>query len=173
MAKRKRPGRRRKSNDLMILLIIGVVGYAVSAPKLGVIFVVCAWIFVFMIWMMFLMNTYCDYDVGGRGCSRPVYGKIRGCWQHARLKRDAVWAAFGRHNPGTLTRLTWSNRTPEPGRRVGDRAGGPPALQDKLSGAAGPQPSEAAAQQGFYGLSMWVLTAVSAVAAVVTLFLPK
>jgi hypothetical protein len=150
-------------------LIAAVIGYALLAEKFGVIFVVCAWIFVFMIWMMFLMDTYCDYDLGDRGCSRPVYGKLRGCWQHARLKRDAVWAALGRHNPGTLIRLTWSNRAPEPGRRVGDRAGSS-RLPRAEPGAA--QPSEAAAQQGFYGLSMWAFTAVSAVAAVAALFWP-
>lgn len=171
MAKR-RNRRRGKLNDLLFLLITGVIGYALFHERFGTIFVVCAWIFVFMLWLMFFMDTYCDYDLGDRGCSRQVYGKLRGCWQHARLKRDAVWTAFGRTNPGALIRLTWSNRTPEPGRRVGERAGGPRGSRPD-EGDGERQPSEAAAQQGFYGLSMWVLTAVSAVAAVVALFLPK
>jgi len=150
----------------LFLLIAGAIGYALFAEKFGVIFVVCAWIFVFMIWMMFLMDTYCDYDLGDRGCSRQVYGKLRGCWQHARLKRDAVWAALGRHNPGTLFRLTWSNGAPEAGRRVGDPDS---STARRDGGGEGRQPS----QQGFYGLSMWGMTAVSAAATVVALFLPK
>jgi len=152
-------------------LIAGVIGYALFREKFGTFFVVSAWIFVLMVWLMFFMDTYCDYDLGDRGCSREVYGKLRGCWQHARRKRDAVWAAFGRHNPGTLIRLTWSNRTPEPGRRIDERAGGPRVRRPEPDEVER-QPSKAAEQQGLYGLSMWVFTAVSAVAAVVALFMP-
>lgn len=103
--RRRRAGRRRKSSDLLFLIIAGAIAYAFFAAKLGVIFVVCAWLVVFMIWVMFFMPTYCDYDLGHRGCSKEVYGKLRGCRFHARLKRDAVWAALGQHNPGTMIRL--------------------------------------------------------------------
>lgn len=101
------------------------------------------------------MPTWCDYDVGGRGCTRPVYGKVRGCFQHARLKRDAVWAALGKRNPGMVVRLTWGNSRPQAGRLVGADA----------------VMSERTAQQGAYNLSMWVFAAASAVTGVITLFL--
>lgn len=151
---------RRKSVHLLWLLGLAVVGYVVRylylPTTLGTVFVVLAWIFVFMVWLLLVMPTWCDYDIGsGRGCSRLVYGKVRGCWQHRRLKRDAMWAAMGKRNPGMAFRLTWGNRYPQPGRQVGGNLG----------------MSETAARQGAYNASMWFFTAVSAGAAVVTLLL--
>jgi hypothetical protein len=165
---KQRDGRRKKSNDLFALVIGGAIAYVIFAGRFGVIFVACAWIFAFMIWMMFFMNTYCDYDLGHRGCIRQVYGKLRGCHDHARLKRDAIWAALGRRNPGSIFRLTWSNRTADPGRRTpgGAPQPGPPRRDDDAR-------PEVVARQGAYNASMWVFTAVSAVAAVAALFLPK
>jgi len=134
------------------------IGYIVRhlylSPFWGTVAVGAGWIFVVIIWVLVIMPTWCDYDVGGRSCTRQVYGKVRGCYQHSRLKRDAMWAAWGKRNPGMAVRLTWGNRYPEPGRLVGATV-----LSDK------------AAQQGAYNVSMWIFAAVSAVAAVLALFL--
>lgn len=150
---------RRKSVHLLWLLGLAGVGYVVRAlylpTTLGTVFVVLAWIFLFIIWLLLLMPTLCDYDVGGRGCTRQVYGKVRGCFQHARPKRDAMWAAMNLRNPGMAFRLTWGDRRPQPGHQVG----GNPGM------------SESAARQGAYNASMWLFAAASAVAALITLFL--
>ncbi|MGH3908022.1 MAG: hypothetical protein ACRDTE_28160 [Pseudonocardiaceae bacterium] len=150
---------RRKSVHLLWLLVLAGVGYAARTlyfpTTLGTVFVVLAWIFVFTIWLMFLMPTLCDYDVGDRGCIRQVYGKLRGCFQHARLKRDAMWAAMKLRNPGMAFRLTWGDRRPQPGHQIGGNLG----------------MSESAARQGAYNASMWLFAAASAVAALITLFL--
>lgn len=152
---------RRKSVHFLYLLGLAGAGYVVRnlylSPFWGTVAVVTGWIFVVVVWVLVLMPTYCDYDVGARGCTREVYGKFRGCWQHRRLKRDAVWAAFGRRNPGMAVRLTWGDDRPQSGRRVGTNTG----------------MSDMAAQQGVYNASMWIFAAVSAVAAVIALFLSK
>ncbi|HEX4099490.1 MAG TPA: hypothetical protein VHY21_02955 [Pseudonocardiaceae bacterium] len=150
---------RRKSIHVMYLLGFGVLGYGVQhfliPGKLTTVAVVAAWVFVVMIWVLLFMPTYCDYDVGGRGCTREVYGKVRGCFQHRRLKRDATWAAMGRRNPGLAFRLTWGDSRPQPGHQLGTN----PGMSNK------------AAQQGVYNASMWAFAAVSAVVGVVTLVL--
>lgn len=150
---------RRKSIHLLWLLGLAGIGYVVRylylSPFWGTVSVAAAWIFVVIIWVLVVMPTWCDYDVGGRGCTRQVYGKVRGCHQHSRLKRDAMWAAWGKRNPGMAVRLTWGNRHPEPGRLVGADVG----------------MSDRAAQQGVYNVSMWIFAAVSAGAAVLALFL--
>ncbi|MGH3886702.1 MAG: hypothetical protein ACRDSZ_09050 [Pseudonocardiaceae bacterium] len=150
---------RRKSIHMTYLLGFGGLGYGVQyflfPGTLATVFVVAAWIFVGMIWVLLFMPTYCDYDVGGRGCTREVYGKVRGCFQHRRLKRDAIWAAMGKRNPGLAFRLTWGNSRPQPGHRLGPD----PGMSDR------------AAQQGVYNASMWAFAAVSALAGVVTLLL--
>lgn len=122
---------RGKLGDLIALVIIGGVGYLFLEPTYGKVFIVAAWIFMLSVWVLFFMPTYCDYDVGGRGCSREVYGKFRGCWQHKRLKRDAVWAAFGRRNPGMAVRLTWGDSLPRLGRRVGSDTGISPEAKNQ------------------------------------------
>lgn len=150
---------RRKLVHLLWLLGLAGVGYVVRTlyfpTILGTAFVALTWIFVFIIWLLLLMPTWCDYDVGGRGCTRQVYGKVRGCWQHARLKRDAMWAAMKRRNPGMAFRLTWGDHRPQPGHQVGGDLG----------------MSDSAARQGAYNASMWLFAAASAAAAVITLFL--
>jgi hypothetical protein len=123
----------------------------------GIVAVVAGWCFVFAIWLMFLMPTRCHYDVGHHGCTRQVYGKLRGCYQHAELKRDAVWAALGRRNPGLAVRLTWGNSRNQYGRRVGDDPG--------MSGAA--------AQQGLVNAANLLFAAGSFFVAVIALFLSK
>lgn len=171
MAKRRRRGaRRRKRDDLATLAVAGVVSYVLLVPTLGVAFVVLLEVSALMLWVMFGIPTWCDYDVDGRGCTRPVYGKLNGCWQHARLKRDAMWAAIGRRNPGMAFRLTWMTDHARPSRRVG---GAPSQKQDKRVDRNGDPISDKAAKQGAYNVSMWVFTAISAVAAVAALFLPK
>jgi len=169
LARRRRSrSRRKKSHDLTYLIIGGVAAYAVLVARLGAIFVVALWIVVLMIWVMFFMDTYCDYDLGTRGCSRRVYGKLRGCGQHDRLKRDAVWTVLRTRNPGTRFRLTWGKRD-EPGRRLGR------ALLATEPGITEHDNSRSAAtgSQGVYGLTMWIFTAVSAGAAVLAVVLQK
>lgn len=154
MSKQERRG---KLGDLIGLVIVGGAGYLFLEPTYGKIFVVAAWIFVFTVWLLAFMPTYCDYDIGPRGCSREVYGKFRGCWQHRRLKRDAVWAAFGRRNPGMAIRLTWGDRIPRPGRRVGGDLG----------------ISDAAQNQGVYNAANLLVGAASLFVAVLALLLSR
>ena len=60
-------------------------------------------------WACLLMPTWCDYQTQrGTPCTRRVRGKLRGCRQHSRLKRDAMFAAMGMRNPGMVIRVMWS-----------------------------------------------------------------
>ena len=108
-------------------------GYLPS--RWGIVTIVAGWLFVFAIWLLFLMPTRCHYAVGTRGCTRQVWGKLRGCYQHAELKRDAVWTALGRRNPGQAVRLTWGISRAQHGRRVGDDPAGPAAQQGVYNAA--------------------------------------
>ncbi|MGH3838700.1 MAG: hypothetical protein ACRDSF_23855 [Pseudonocardiaceae bacterium] len=148
---------RRKSVHVVYLLGFGAVGYGVQyvffPGKLATVSVVAAWIFVVMIWVLVGVPTWCDYDVGGRGCTRQVYGKLRGCFQHSRLKRGAMWAAMKRKNPGLAFRTTWGDSRPYPGHQLGTD----PGMSDR------------AAQQGAYNASMWLFAAISAIGTVLAL----
>lgn len=159
--------RRTKLGDLLALVAFGLITYALLAEKLGLVFLSSLWIFVVFVWVGFLMPTWCDYEVGGRGCMLKANGKLRGCHYHARLKRDAAFAVLRCRNPGQIFRLMWSTGAPLPGRRVGTGA------PDPTVPGSGGRRSAPPSRRSSYDASMWFLTAVSAVAAVVALFLPK
>lgn len=163
MPKRRRRGERRKKlDDAPYLFFVGLIGYVSLQPKYGTVVFVLFCVTVLMLWVMFVMATWCDYDLGDRGCSRRVYGKLRGCGQHSRLKRDAMFATFGRRNPGMLLRLTWTNTDHHESRRRPATAGAPAQTGER---------SEANAKQGSYNAAMLMLTAISAAAAIVIPFI--
>ncbi|WP_432875947.1 hypothetical protein ACQPYH_25145 [Kribbella sp. CA-245084] len=153
----KKKGRPTKVGDLIVLSCVGVVTYYSYPPKQNLL----AWIFgvpaVLMFWFLFLMPTKCDYMTQRlKPCDRSVRGKARGCRDHGRWKRDAIFATVGRRNPGQRFRMMWSapatSPMPVPAR--------PP--RDKAS-------REANATRGAYNLVMLIATVVSAIAAVVAL----
>lgn len=112
---------------------------------------------VLMFWISFLMPTYCDYITQrGSPCTRQVRGKLRGCRTHGRLKRDALFAALRLRNPGQLIRTLWSS----PGEVI------VPARTGSDARPASAQPSK----QGAYDGVMLAFTGVSAIAAVLALF---
>lgn len=168
--RRRRSARRRKRDDLLTLIVVGGIGYVALQPRYGTFLVVMLGLVVLVAWVLFAMPTWCDYDVGGRGCTNPAYGKFNGCWRHSRLKRDAMWAAVGRRNPGMAFRLMWTNSNPQPGRRVGPRADAqmPPAVDRH-----GRPISEGAVRQGAYNVAMLTFTVLGALGTIIALFLPK
>ena len=87
MAKRRRGT---KAGDLLVLLwivVLGVLGYPPREHLVAWIVLVPA---VGLFWFAFLMPTKCR-------CGRGARGKLRGCREHARWKRDAMLA---RHRAG-------------------------------------------------------------------------
>ncbi|MDN5854758.1 MAG: hypothetical protein L0K86_18290 [Actinomycetia bacterium] len=161
----------RKGSHPIISFLVGfavfmLISYALLSERFGLIFLVPAWIFVVLMWVGFSMHTTCGYEtLQGSPCRRPARGKLQGCRAaHRQLKRDAMWASIGPWNPGLMLRVMWArqgatggrrlrSRSPQPGRRSED----PPASR----------------RRGSYDMSMWFLTAISAVAAVIALFMPK
>lgn len=105
----KRDRRRRKQNDLIVLVPAGFLGYALFAPKWGPVLYSLILAVVIMVWILFFMDTRCDYQTDkGSPCTREVYGKVRGCRQfHSRLKTDAIYAALRMRNPGMVFRVMW------------------------------------------------------------------
>lgn len=83
MTKRRGERRRRKRDDVPYLAGIGLADYFVLefvlAPRYGVAIAILLWFVMLMVWVLFIMPTRCDFDVGGRGCRWPVYGKLNGC----------------------------------------------------------------------------------------------
>jgi hypothetical protein len=149
------------------LALVAILGYALIYPRYGIVVASLFWIVELMIWVLFIMDTWCDYylEDEGRGCIRKVYGKFRGCFAHDRLKHDAMWAAIGRRNPGMAFRLTWGIR-PQPGRRLG---GDPEPATDR----DGEPISERNVRRGAYDVSMLVFTFLGTAGTVIALFLPK
>lgn len=161
--KRKRDRRRRKRDDLPWLIGIGVVGYYWLEPRYGTVVVILLGFVVLMLWVLFVMPTKCDYDVGGRGCVRGVCGKLNGCHDHGRLKRDAMFAAMRMRNPGLIFRVMWSSGS-HSGRALGATSPIPASDAEKMS-------DEKRAKQGAYNLVMLVVTAVGSIAGVLSLLI--
>lgn len=90
MAKRRQGQRPTKLHHAPWLLGIGLVGYFWLVPAYGLFVYVLLAFCVFMLWFLFLMPTRCDFEVDGRGCRRRVNGKVNGCYDHGRDKRDAI-----------------------------------------------------------------------------------
>lgn len=68
MAKRRGEPRRRKRDDVPYLAGIGLADYFVLefvlAPRHGVAIAILLWLMVPMVWVLFIMPTRCDFDVG-------------------------------------------------------------------------------------------------------------
>ncbi len=163
MAKKKRHP---NINFLVNFAVFVLVTYALLHDRFGLIFLIPAWIFLLLAWTGFFMSTSCGCEtLRGRPCTKPARGKLGSCGtgNHGQKKRDAMWASAGLRNPGMHFRIMWVRQdVPSSNRRVGTSS----ARAD-----AGAEPA-ASTKRGAYDLSMWFLTAVSAVAAVVAL-LPK
>jgi hypothetical protein len=156
MAKRKR--RPSKLSDLGAFTCAGVFAYYGYPPEQNLL----VWIFavpaVFLFWLLFLIPTKCDYrTLRNKPCDRGVRGKVRGCWDHARWKRDAMFAAVGRRNPGERFRVMWS------------APGAPEPIVKQSQAVRGNDGPAANATRGTYNLVMLIATVVSAIAAMVAL----
>ncbi|TDC29265.1 hypothetical protein [Kribbella albertanoniae] len=157
MAKKRRPT---KLGDLALLLCLGTVAYYGYPPRLNPVAWACGVPAVLLFWMLFLMPTKCDYLTTRRKpCDRGVRGKVGGCRDHARWKRDAMFAAFGRRNPGQRFRIAWSAQ---------DAALPPAPVRQTRDG----ERQSANASRGSYNLVMLIATVVSALAALAAL-LPR
>jgi hypothetical protein len=102
-----------KINDLVVMLVLGFLIFALFGNRLPTPVWVLLGIAVFGLWWLFLMPTKCDTVLRTdrtRLCIRNVRGKLRGCEQwHSRDKRDAVFAALLRmRNPGMMFRMMWA-----------------------------------------------------------------
>ncbi|OLF10143.1 hypothetical protein BLA60_16990 [Actinophytocola xinjiangensis] len=92
-----------------MLFLVGSVVYFVYEGELATPNWVLLATAVLLLWFSFAMPTYCDFStVRGTPCRNRVNGKLRGCHQHGRDKRDAVWRALFRvRNPGEFFRVRW------------------------------------------------------------------
>lgn len=146
-----------------VLAAAGLIAHYALVPRYG-FGVVLLFVFVVLpLWLLFAMPTACDFEVRGRGCVRGVRGKARGCFQHDRLKRDAIFAALGMRNPGMAFRVMWLDST------SGGRAlGGSPGAG---SGTPGPTGDTANRAQARYNTISIIVAAVGSVAGVLALIL--
>jgi hypothetical protein len=105
-------------------VVIYAISYALFREKVGVVALVFIYAVIFGLWLMFLMPTQCDYITQRGGhCTRTVRGKLNGCASHARMKRDALFGAVGKRNPGTGSACfgAMAPRRPDGGSRVRHR----------------------------------------------------
>jgi hypothetical protein len=160
----------RLRRHLLILIVIYGLGYALFRGALGVVTLVLIDLAVFGLWVLLLMPTQCDYITQRGGhCTRTVRGKLSGCASHGRLKRDALFGAIGKRNPGTGFRVLWGDGRSQVGWRIASAM--PPPSQPP--GPRPDPPGGGGAPSARYNRWMMGFTGISAVAAVVTLLLPK
>lgn len=157
MARRKR---KTKSADLVVLVGGYVVFCCVYSASFSGVSVVLIGISAALLWLCFLMPTYCDYrTLQNTPCTRGVRGKLRGCHTHGRLKRDAMFAALRLRNPGLLFRIMWSAPS--------QAASVPPKVASSSSPTtASGHPTKQSAND----IAMLYLTVISTIATVVALF---
>ena len=105
------------------------------------------------------MPTRCDFEVRDRGCRRGARGKVGGCHDHARDKRDAIFAALRMRNPGIAVRLLWNDGA-QPGRAMG-------AAAEPLPPPAG---SAGNRSQGLFNAVSLLVAMVGSVVGVLALF---
>ena len=149
-------------------MVIYAISYVLVREKVGVVALVFIYAVIFGLWLMFLMPTQCDYITQRGGhCTRTVRGKLNGCASHARMKRDALFGAVGKRNPGTGFRVLWGDGTSQTGWRVASAAPPPPGLgrSDRAQPGGGPSAR--------YNRWMMWFTGISAIAAVAALLMPK
>ncbi|WP_427885474.1 hypothetical protein ACQHIV_24530 [Kribbella sp. GL6] len=149
--------RRRKAtkfDDLLALACVTAVAYYVCPPHEYLLEWIVLVPTILLFWIAFLMPTKCDYMTQrNKPCDRGVRGKLRGCWDHGRSKRDAMFAALGGTNPGRWFRVTWtapdSPTRPRPARTP-------------------TPPNESNARRGLYDLVMLITAVISAAGTVLT-----
>lgn len=93
------------------MLLVGVVTYALFRDGASRLIWPALAIFVAGVWWLWLIPTYCDSVLRSNTallCTRRVRGKLRGCEDHARDKRDAVFAILNMRNPGMIFRVVWA-----------------------------------------------------------------
>lgn len=149
-------GRRRRRSqfgDLLALIVLGSLAYLVYGPVLATGTWILLAVAVLFLWISLVMPTHCDFrTLRGTACVRGVNGKLRGCQDHRRGKRDAVWrAVFGVRNPGEFFRVMWHS--------PGDA---PPQSTPSAARPAGPPTT-----QGTRDATILVCTVVSTVAGVI------
>jgi len=100
---------RPKFGDLITLTLLSSLVYLLYGPVLATGAWILLAIAVLLLWISVVMPTYCDFRTQrGTACKRRVNGKLRGCHDHGRDKRDAVWRALFRvRNPGEFFRVMW------------------------------------------------------------------
>src|SRR6266567_2971992 len=106
MTRRKRAT---KFGDLVGLVMLGA-GYGILfAGSVSPITTGLLSVTVLLVWVTVLIPTHCDYRTQrGKPCDRAVRGKLRGCRDHGRWKRDAMFAMIKLRNPGLMFRVMWS-----------------------------------------------------------------
>jgi hypothetical protein len=127
--------KRSKFGDLLALIFLFLLAYLFYGPVLAAATWILLAIAVLLLWISFVMPTYCDFrTLRGTACTRGVDGKLRGCNDHRRGKRDAVWrAVFGVRNPGEFFRVMWHSPGESPTREAPGAA--QPAGQPTAQGA--------------------------------------
>lgn len=159
MARRRRAT---KSGDLLVMSVVGLVTYSIYRQSLPPMSWGLLAVAVLMTWICLLMPTYCDYQTARRKpCSRRVRGKLRGCRDHRREKRDALFAAIRLRNPGLLFRVMWSPSSP---------SSAPGAFGSVGTATSNAVPQSAPSKQAAGEVAMLIFTVISAVAAVIALF---
>lgn len=141
--------------QLTVLAFAGFVAYALWGRHRPAYVSALVAIAALLFWLCFIKPSLCDYQTGkGRACTSPVNGKLRGCWRHRRLKRDAIFAALDMRNPGQVFRVMWS--APHDASSLPQRG--------SVSSTATPT------RQAAYDVAILMLTLVSTIAAVAALF---
>jgi hypothetical protein len=152
VARRRKPT---KFDDLIVLAFGAVLTYFGYPPNEHLLEWIVFGSTVLLCWIAFLMPTKCDYTTQrNKPCDRGVRGKLRGCQDHGRWKRDAMFAALGGTNPGRRFRVMWS--APDSSTRPHPVRG---------SGSA----NESNARRGMYDLVMLLTAIVSAIGTVLAL----
>jgi hypothetical protein len=106
MARQKRS---KKSNDLLVMTAVGLVVWLMFADRLSTLVSVLVCATVLLVWVCVAMPTACDFRTrSGTPCLRRVRGKLCGCHDHGRSKRDALFALMKIRNPGMIFRVMWS-----------------------------------------------------------------
>lgn len=148
---------RRFGKHLGVLAVMGFIDYFALKPHYGLGVALLLGFIVILLWFLFLMPTRCDFEVKGRGCRRGARGKVGGCHDHARDKRDALFAALRMRNPGMAFRVMWRD-----GPRAGRPMGSPPVPH--------PPGSAANRNQALFNAVSLLVAVISAVAGVLALF---
>lgn|GEM_PF-4401906 len=147
----------RKSVRRAILVIVAIAGVVLAGRenRFATAFLL---LFIVLCWYAFFKKSVCDVEGrNGRGCGKSARGRLLACDLplHKRIKRDALFAAFGVQNPGKRFRIKWA----DPGESYG-----------RISPTVTATPAQVT--NNAYNVTMLLATVASALAAVAALFLP-